>query len=128
MNAATTPASGLALIEAEMRRQHADALASFAGAELSAARVAKSARLTGRICIATAETAAADNDIVTFDLLDGLASIAGVFNYLGQGGFFTIVCGLLAIYWVWRRHSVRPLLPVILAFVLSYVVLTAAST
>jgi membrane-associated phospholipid phosphatase len=54
----------------------------------------------------------------------GLASIAVVFNYLGQGGFFTVVCGLLAVYWVWRRHSVRPLLPVIVAFVLSYVVLT----
>jgi fructoselysine-6-P-deglycase FrlB-like protein len=43
--------SGIALIEAEMRRQHADALASFAGAELSAARVAKSARLTGRLLL-----------------------------------------------------------------------------
>jgi fructoselysine-6-P-deglycase FrlB-like protein len=51
MNAATAPASGLALIEAEMRRQHADALASFAGAELSAARIAKSARLTGRLLL-----------------------------------------------------------------------------
>lgn len=49
MKSATTAASGLALIEAEMRRQHADALASFAGAELSAARIAKSARLTGRL-------------------------------------------------------------------------------
>jgi membrane-associated phospholipid phosphatase len=70
--------------------------------------------------------------LVAFDLRvrdwcaahDGLASIAGVLNYLGQGGFFTMVCGLLAIYWVWRRHSVRPLLPVIVAFVLSYLVLT----
>jgi fructoselysine-6-P-deglycase FrlB-like protein len=51
MNAATTPASGMALIEAEMRRQHADALASFAGAELAAARIAKSARLTGRLLL-----------------------------------------------------------------------------
>ena len=34
-----------------MRRQHADALASFAGAELSAARIAKSARLTGRLLL-----------------------------------------------------------------------------
>ena len=43
--------SGLALIEAEMRRQHADALASFAGAELAAARIAKSARSTGRLLL-----------------------------------------------------------------------------
>ena len=70
--------------------------------------------------------------LVAFDLRvrdwcaahDGLAPIAVVFNYLGQGGFFTVVCGLLAIYWVWRRHSVRPLLPVVLAFALTYIVLT----
>jgi fructoselysine-6-P-deglycase FrlB-like protein len=42
---------GLSLIEAEVRRQHADALASFAGAELSAARIAKSARLTSRLLL-----------------------------------------------------------------------------
>ena len=51
MNTAGTNASGRALIEAEMRRQHADALASFAGAELSAARIAKSARLTARLLL-----------------------------------------------------------------------------
>src|SRR5437763_996972 len=43
--------SGLALIEAEIRRQHADALASFAGAELPAARIAKSVRPTGRLLL-----------------------------------------------------------------------------
>jgi membrane-associated phospholipid phosphatase len=47
-----------------------------------------------------------------------------VLNYLGQGGVFTTVCGLLAVYWTWRRHSVRPLLPVILAFLLTYVSIT----
>ena len=70
--------------------------------------------------------------LVAFDLRvrdwcaahDGLDPVAGKLNYLGQGGFFTVVCGLLAVFWVWRRHSVRPLLPVIAAFVLSYVVLT----
>src|SRR5258706_11418930 len=51
MSAATSNATGRALIEAEMRRQHADALASFAGAELSAARIAKSARLTSRLLL-----------------------------------------------------------------------------
>jgi fructoselysine-6-P-deglycase FrlB-like protein len=43
--------SGLALIEAEIRRQHADALASFAGAELPAARIAKSVRPSGRLLL-----------------------------------------------------------------------------
>ncbi len=51
MTMPTGKPAGLALIETEMRRQHADSLASFAGAELSAARIAKSARLTGRLLL-----------------------------------------------------------------------------
>jgi len=53
-----------------------------------------------------------------------LDSVSNVFNRLGQGGFFTAVCLLLALYWVWRRHSVRPLMPVILAFLVNYVSIT----
>jgi hypothetical protein len=34
-----------------------------------------SARLTGRICIATAETQPLDSDIITFDILDGIVSV-----------------------------------------------------
>jgi membrane-associated phospholipid phosphatase len=66
-------------------------------------------------------------DVSVRDWVDGhtaLASVSGVLNRLGQGGFFTSVCALLAIYWTWRRHSVRPLLPVAMAFALTYVVLT----
>lgn len=43
--------SGLALIEAEIRRQHADALASFAGAAMQAAEIARNARETGRLLL-----------------------------------------------------------------------------
>lgn len=43
--------SGLALIEAEIRRQHADALASFAGAAMRAAEIARNARETGRLLL-----------------------------------------------------------------------------
>ncbi len=46
-----TPSSGLALIEAEMRRQHGDALASFAGAATVAARIAESARRSSRLLL-----------------------------------------------------------------------------
>jgi len=53
-----------------------------------------------------------------------LYPISGVLNRLGQGGFFTALCLLLALFWVWRRHSVRPLLPVITAFLLTYVSIT----
>jgi hypothetical protein len=35
-----------------------------------------SARLTGKICISTEETDPVDNDIVTFDIIDGVAPIA----------------------------------------------------
>lgn len=34
-----------------------------------------SARLTGRVCIATAETQLIDSDILTFDILDGIVSV-----------------------------------------------------
>ena len=43
--------SGLVLIEAEIRRQHADALASFAGAAMQAAEIARNARETGRLLL-----------------------------------------------------------------------------
>jgi fructoselysine-6-P-deglycase FrlB-like protein len=43
--------SGLALIEAEMQRQHADALASFVGAADCAARIAACARRSGRLLL-----------------------------------------------------------------------------
>ena len=46
-------------------------------------------------------------------------------NLLGQGGFFTLVALLLALFLCWRRRSVRPILPVILAFALTYVAITA---
>src|SRR5262249_25849196 len=55
---------------------------------------------------------------------DAADPVMAVLNYLGQGGFFTGVCALLAIYWAVRLRSVRPLLPVATAFVLSFVVLT----
>ncbi|MFT4134091.1 MAG: hypothetical protein QM760_23190 [Nibricoccus sp.] len=46
------PGTGLAMIEAEMARQHADALASFHGAGPMAARLADSIRRTGRLTLA----------------------------------------------------------------------------
>ena len=55
---------------------------------------------------------------------DAVAPVAGLLNRLGQGGFFTAVCGLLALFCMWRRHSIRPLLPVVAAFALTFVTLT----
>lgn len=49
---AIVPGTGLAMIEAEMARQHADALASFHGAGPMAAEVAQSIRRTGRLTLA----------------------------------------------------------------------------
>jgi fructoselysine-6-P-deglycase FrlB-like protein len=43
--------SGLAMIEAEMRRQHGDALASFAAAAAVSAQIAASARGSGRLLL-----------------------------------------------------------------------------
>jgi membrane-associated phospholipid phosphatase len=50
--------------------------------------------------------------------------VARAGNLLGQGGFFTIACGLLALFLIWSRHSIRPILPVITAFVLTSVSLS----
>jgi membrane-associated phospholipid phosphatase len=46
-------------------------------------------------------------------------------NLLGQGGFMTYLCTAIALYWVWRRHSLRPILPVALAFALTYLAISA---
>ncbi len=45
-------------------------------------------------------------------------------NLLGQGGFFTSVCGLLGLFLCWSRRSIRPILPVIAAFLLTSVTLS----
>jgi len=45
-------------------------------------------------------------------------------NLLGQGGFFTLVSLLLALFLCFGRRSVRPILPLILAFALTDVALT----
>jgi membrane-associated phospholipid phosphatase len=47
----------------------------------------------------------------------GLVALTG--NYLGQGGVLAMLCGGLALVLVWRRHTVRPLLPVATAFLLT---------
>jgi hypothetical protein len=47
---------------------------------------AASARLTGRICIATDETQAVDADILTFDILDGFVSIGTLGKRTNQQG------------------------------------------
>jgi hypothetical protein len=45
-----------------------------------------------------------------------------VFNYLGQGGQLLMpTAGILAALLAWRTRSVRPVLPLIVAFVLTYV-------
>jgi len=46
--------------------------------------------------------------------LDNLARAA---NYLGQGGVLTVVAGVLALVVGWRTRTVRPLSPVVTAFV-----------
>lgn len=87
------------------------------------AAVAALAALT--ILLATGHLLALDLSVRDWvDAHTAIDGVAGVFNRMGQGGFFTSLCALLAIYWTWRRHSVRPLLPVVLAFLLTYVVLT----
>jgi hypothetical protein len=45
-----------------------------------------SARLVGRICIATEETEARDNDLLTFDILDGLVAIGTLGRRTNQQG------------------------------------------
>ena len=47
---------------------------------------ASSARLTGFICIATDETDPVDNDVLTFDILDGVAPIARLGQRSNQQG------------------------------------------
>jgi hypothetical protein len=47
---------------------------------------AASARLTGRICISTEETEAKDNDVVSFDILSGVAAIARLGTRSNQQG------------------------------------------
>ncbi len=41
-------------------------------------------------------------------------------NYLGQGGYLTLLCLGIALVLAWRRHSVRPILPVVAAFALTF--------
>lgn len=41
------------------------------------------------------------------------------FNFLGQGTPLAVICGLLALWLAWQRRSVRPLLPVAAAFLLT---------
>jgi membrane-associated phospholipid phosphatase len=49
---------------------------------------------------------------------------AWVGNYLGQGGWLTGGCGLLALYLAWRRRSLWPLGLVVAAFILTFGTLT----
>lgn len=53
-----------------------------------------------------------------------LHDLARAGNLLGQGGFFTLVALLLALVLCWRRHSVLPVLPVLMAFALTFVSIT----
>jgi len=41
-------------------------------------------------------------------------------NYLGQGGILAIICGIIALVLARRWHSVRPVLPVVFAFALTF--------
>lgn len=51
----------------------------------------------------------------------GAHGTARVINYVGQGGqVLTPLAVLMAAFFVWRRRSVRPLLPVAGAFILTY--------
>jgi hypothetical protein len=47
---------------------------------------AASARLTGRICISTEEAAAAEADVLAFDLIDGVAAIGALGKRSNQQG------------------------------------------
>jgi membrane-associated phospholipid phosphatase len=58
-------------------------------------------------------------------LLDRAAQLG---NLLGQGGPLTILCALIALALVWRRPSVRPILPVIAAFALTFATLQPLKT
>jgi membrane-associated phospholipid phosphatase len=50
-------------------------------------------------------------------VMDQLARLG---NYLGQGGVLTIICAAIALFLVPYRHSVRPLLPVAVAFAVTF--------
>jgi membrane-associated phospholipid phosphatase len=45
-------------------------------------------------------------------------------NLLGQGGYLAELVLVLAVVLAWRRHSVRPVLPVAVAFALTFGILT----
>jgi membrane-associated phospholipid phosphatase len=45
---------------------------------------------------------------------------ARVLNYAGQGGPITLLCLGIGGYLAWRRHTVRPILPVIVGFLLTF--------
>jgi membrane-associated phospholipid phosphatase len=49
---------------------------------------------------------------------------ARVLNLFGQGGWLTVISLVLAAFLVWRRRSIRPLLPFAAALVLNFVTLT----
>jgi membrane-associated phospholipid phosphatase len=49
-------------------------------------------------------------------------------NYLGQGGYLTMICAVIALLLAWRRHTVRPVLPVAVAFALTVVALQPLKT
>lgn len=63
-----------------------DGTTSTLSREISLPAGAASARLTGRICIDTAETMAVDSDVVRFDILDGLVSIGQLGQRTNQQG------------------------------------------
>lgn len=50
--------------------------------------------------------------------------LARLGNLLGQGGVLTLACIALAVFWIWRRHTIRPIGPVVMAFALTSVTLT----
>ncbi len=52
-----------------------------------------------------------------------LDSIARVGNLLGQGGWLAIICAVTALVLAWQRHTVRPILPVVTAFALTFATL-----
>ena len=57
-----------------------------------------------------------------------LKLLAETGNYLGQGGYLTMLCAVIALVLAWRRHTVRPVLPVATAFVLTVVALQPLKT
>jgi hypothetical protein len=63
-----------------------DGITNTVSQEILLPEGAAGVRLTGRICIATAETEAADIDVVSFDILDGLAPIAQLGTFTNQDG------------------------------------------